>query len=37
MVLNKEILKGIKEAAQGWGAKIEKIYITDLDKTRNIR
>jgi len=37
MVLNKEILKGIKEAAQGWGVKIEKVYITDLDKTRNIR
>lgn len=35
--LKAEILKGIKEAATGWGLKIEKIYITDLDKTRNIR
>jgi len=35
--LKKEILRGIKDAAQGWGLKIEKIYITDLDKTRNIR
>lgn len=35
--LKTEILKGIKEAATGWGLKIEKIYITDLDKTRNIR
>ena len=35
--LKKEILKGIKEAAQGWGVKIERIYITDLDETKNIR
>ena len=35
--LKKEILKGVKDAAQGWGLKIERIYITDLDKTRNIR
>jgi regulator of protease activity HflC (stomatin/prohibitin superfamily) len=35
--LKKEILKGIKEAAQGWGLKIERIFITDLDKARNIR
>jgi len=35
--LKKEILKGMKEAAQGWGVKIERIYITDLDESRNIR
>lgn len=35
--LKKEILKGIKDAAQGWGCKIERIYITDLDESRNIR
>jgi len=35
--LKKEILKGIKEAAPGWGLKIEKVYITDMGKTRNIR
>ena len=35
--LKKEILKGIKEAAHGWGVKIERIYITDLDETRNLR
>ena len=35
--LKAEILKGIKDAAQGWGCKIERIYITDLDETRNIR
>jgi regulator of protease activity HflC (stomatin/prohibitin superfamily) len=35
--LKDEIRKGIREAAQGWGLKIEKIYITDLDKARNIR
>jgi len=35
--LKGEILKGIREAAAGWGLKIEKVYITDLDKARNIR
>lgn len=35
--LKAEILRGIKDAAAGWGLKIEKVYITDLDKTRNIR
>ena len=35
--LKKEILKGIKDAAQGWGVRIERIFITDLDESRNIR
>jgi len=35
--LKSEILRGIKEAARGWGLKIEKVFITDLSKTRNIR
>lgn len=35
--LKTEILRGIKDAAKGWGLKIERVYITDLGKTRNIR
>ncbi len=35
--LKTEILKGIREAAKGWGIKIERIFITDLDRARNIR
>jgi regulator of protease activity HflC (stomatin/prohibitin superfamily) len=35
--LRAEILKGIRDAASGWGLKIERVYITDLDKARNIR
>ena len=35
--LKREILKGIKDAAQGWGLKIEKVFITDLGKVRNLR
>ncbi len=35
--LKREILKGIKDAAFGWGCKIERVYITDLDESRNIR
>ena len=36
-VLKTEILKGIRDAAKGWGIKVERVFITDLDKTRNIR
>lgn len=35
--LKTEVLRGLRDAASGWGLKIEKIYITDLDKARNIR
>ena len=35
--LKTEILKGIRDAATGWGIKVEKVFITDLDKARNIR
>lgn len=35
--LKVEILKGLRDAARGWGLKIEKIYITDLGKSRNLR
>ena len=35
--LKNEILKGIREAASGWGVKIEKVFMTDLGRTRNIR
>ena len=36
-ILKSEILKGLKDAAKGWGLKIEKIFITDLGRTRNLR
>jgi len=35
--LKKEILKGLRDAASGWGLKIEKVYITDLGRTKNLR
>ena len=35
--LKSEILRGTREAARGWGVKIERIYITDLGIARNIR
>ena len=35
--LKVEILKGLRDAARGWGIKIEQVYITDLDRARNIR
>ncbi len=35
--LGESILKKIREEASGWGLKIQKVYITDLGQTRNIR
>lgn len=35
--LRLEITKGLREAARGWGVKIERVFITDLGKTRNLR
>jgi len=35
--LGDNILKKIREEAAGWGLKIQKVYITDLGRTRNIR
>jgi regulator of protease activity HflC (stomatin/prohibitin superfamily) len=35
--LEGEILKGVREAAKGWGVKIERVFITDFGRTRNIR
>ena len=35
--LGDSILKKIRAEARGWGLKIQKVYITDLGRTRNIR
>ena len=35
--LKNERRKGMAEVCRGWGVKIEKVYITDLGHTRNIR
>ncbi len=35
--LGDSIVKKIREEASGWGLKIQKVYITDLGRTRNIR
>ena len=32
-----QALKGIREASKGWGLTIERVYITDIGRTRNIR
>jgi len=36
-LLQTEILKGVREAASGWGLKIMKVYLTDLGNVSNIR
>lgn len=35
--LSNQILRGVKEAARGWGLEILRVYITDLGHTKNIR
>lgn len=35
--LEKEMLKEIKKASDGWGLYIEKVSITDIGRTNNIR
>ncbi len=35
--LESDILKGVREAASGWGLKIMKVYLTDLGSVQNIR
>ena len=35
--LKGEILKGLRDDCQGWGVKVERVYITDIGRTRNIR
>ena len=35
--IREEILKGIREAATGWGLKIMKMYVTDFGTTWNLR
>jgi len=32
-----EVLKGVREASAGWGLFIEKVYITDIGRTQNVR
>ena len=35
--LEDEMLKGVRKASEGWGLYIEKVYITDIGRTQNIR
>lgn len=32
-----DVLKGVREASEGWGLRVEKVYITDIGRTQNIR
>ena len=35
--LKTEIIAGLREAAVGWGIKIQRVYIPDIGRVRNIR
>ena len=32
-----DVLKGVREASEGWGLRVDKVYITDIGRTQNIR
>jgi len=35
--LEEEVLKGVRKASEGWGLYVEKVYITDIGRTQNVR
>lgn len=35
--IEEEVLKGVKKASEGWGLWVERVYITDIGRTQNIR
>lgn len=35
--LEEDVLLALRKESQGWGLKIEKVYITDIGRARNIR
>ncbi len=35
--LEGEVLEGVRKASEGWGLRVERVYITDIGRTQNIR
>ncbi len=35
--IEEEVLKGVRKASEGWGLRVERVYITDIGRTTNIR
>ena len=35
--IEEAVLKGVRKASEGWGLHVEKVYITDIGRTKNIR
>lgn len=35
--IEEKVLKGVREASEGWGLRVERVYITDIGRTQNIR
>lgn len=35
--IEEAVLKGVRRASEGWGLYVERVYITDIGRTRNIR
>ena len=35
--LEGEVLEGVRKASEGWGLRVERVYITDIGRTQNFR
>lgn len=35
--IEREVLEEVRKASEGWGLRIERVYVTDIGRTRNIR
>ena len=35
--LEGEVLEGVRKASEGWGLRVERVYITDIGRTQNVR
>jgi hypothetical protein len=35
--IEEEVLKGVRKASEGWGLRVEEVYVTDIGRTINIR
>lgn len=35
--IEEETLKGVRKASEGWGLWIERVYVTDIGRTQNVR
>lgn len=35
--IEEDVLRGVRKASEGWGLYVERVYITDIGRTKNVR